>query len=222
MLLKNINTDWKHFLLAEVNKEYFQKINLLLNQEYEVKKIYPKKNEIFRAFSFFNPSELKVVIIGQDPYPSEHADGLAFSSKIPYKTPTSLQNINKEIYSQFQNSRKTNDLTDLAEQGVLLINSRLTVEEGKPLSHKNIGWDKFLENLLIYINSFQQPIVFILWGKESIKLKGYLNNPNFKILESSHPSPLSCYRGFFGNNHFKLANNYLKLNNINEIRWWSV
>ncbi|ALV23364.1 hypothetical protein ASO20_01710 [Mycoplasma sp. (ex Biomphalaria glabrata)] len=222
MLPININTEWKYFLEEETNKEYFQKIILFLDCEYKNKKIYPKKEDIFRAFSFFNPLELKVVIIGQDPYPSEHADGLAFSSQISNKTPASLRNINREIFSQFKKERKNNNLIDLAEQGILLINSRLTVEEKIPLSHKNIGWEKFLENLLIYINSFNSNIVFLLWGTESIKCKKYLSNSKFLILESPHPSPLSCYRGFFGNNHFQITNNYLKLKNTNEIRWWSV
>lgn len=211
--------DWDLFFKEEKEKEYFINLMDYLKTEYENKTIYPKYENIFEAFKLCNLDNLKIVIIGQDPYINENeAHGLAFST-LNSKYPPSLKNILEEINNNFNINRTNGNFSDLASQGILFLNTILTVEAKKSLSHKNIGWEKFTLNLMKFLNNQQKPIVFMLWGNDAIKYQKYLTNNKFLILTSSHPSPLSVYRGFRGCKHFSIANEYLKSNNINIINY---
>ena len=204
-------TNWSSFLNKEKEKPYFQKLWSFLEKQYQQKNIFPKKEQIFRCFEYFNVEQLKVVIVGQDPYYVKgYANGLAFAVNNDCKTPKSLINIFKEIQSEFhcQNSNKT--LTDWATQGVLLLNKTLTVEENKPNSHVNIGWQYFLNNLINYLNNLPQTIVFALWGNQAQQLKPFINTKKHKIVCCAHPSPLSANKGFFNSNCFIKINSFLK------------
>lgn len=195
-----------------------EKTKLLLNKIYQSKNVFPKQEDVFKCFSFFNISNIKVLIIGQDPYYTRGvADGLAFSTK-NNKTPPSLINIFHEIKNEYKDaSFKTNDLSCWAKQGVLLLNSSLTVEENKPNSHSEY-WFWFIKEILSIISKVDN-VVIMLWGNNSIKLKEFINNKTHLILTSSHPSPLSAHKGFLGNNHFIKANNFLKSKNKTIIDW---
>lgn len=207
-----ITTNWSLFLNQEKKKPYFQKLWFFLEEQYQQKSIFPKKEQIFRCFEYFNVEQLKVVIVGQDPYYVKgYANGLAFAVNDNCKTPKSLINIFKEIQNEFhhcQNSNKT--LIDWAKQGVLLLNKTLTVEENKPNSHVNIGWQHFLNNLINYLNSLPQVVVFALWGSQAQQLKPFINTKKHKIVCCAHPSPLSANKGFFNSNCFIKINSYLK------------
>lgn len=182
--------------------------------------VYPKRNEVFSCFKFCKPSNTKVIIFGQDPYYLKGvADGLAFSSK-KQKAPASLKNIFKELKRSYPNIEiQTNNLYQWAKQGVLLLNTCLTVEENKPLSHKNIGWNTFIKKIICVFNEYTEKLIFVLWGKEAQKFKIFINQEKHYILESSHPSPFSFNKGFWGNNHFYKINQILKSDNKKEIDW---
>ena len=221
MLYKNVYNDWDIFLEKEYKKLYYQKMAVFIEKEYDDKIIYPAKEDIFNAFKYTSLSDVKVVILGQDPYHEPgQAHGLAFSTPEGHSIPRSLSNIFKEIKQEYSFDIPNNGcLTKWAEQGVFLLNTVLTVEKSNANSHSKCGWQKFTDNVIKYLNKQDQTIVFMLWGKQAEKKKELLSNPNHLVLITSHPSPFSARRGFFGCNHFKLANEFLKNNNIKEIDW---
>lgn len=215
-----LNNSWDNILSSEYKKEYFTKIINFIDCEYQNKLIFPEKKNIFRALSLTNFDDIKVVIIGQDPYHGVgQAQGLAFSVPEDIKMPPSLRNIFKELYSDLGIKRVKSDLTDWAVQGVLLLNTIMTIEKDKPLSHKNIGWELFTDEIIRKIDSSNKPIVFVLWGASASLKKVLITNKHHLIIESAHPSPLSANRGFFGSKPFSKINNYLQTNNIKGIRW---
>ena len=213
---------WEELFLIVKQKDYAKKINQTLSQEYAHYVVYPPRKDMFKAFQLTPLANVKVVIIGQDPYHEENqAMGLSFSVPSGVALPPSLVNIYKEIENNFGFKMKNDgDLTYLAKQGVLLLNTILSVRKSMPLSHQNIGYDLFVQDILSAINEQNHPIVFMLWGSYARSLKKYLNNPNHLILESTHPSPLSANRGgFFNQYHFLKANNFLREHGIAEINW---
>lgn len=217
-----INT-WEELFEEIKEKDYAKKINTILNQEYATHTIFPPRNMMFNAFKYTPLKKVKVVIIGQDPYHEDHqAMGLSFSVPKGVALPPSLINIFKEIENNFgyKMNYSNGDLTYLAKQGVLLLNTILTVRKSIPLSHQKIGYDLFVQDILKAIDEQDQPIVFLLWGNYARGLKKYLHNPNHLILESTHPSPLSANRGgFFNQNHFLKTNNYLVSHELTPINW---
>lgn len=202
---------WEEFLNKESKLEYFKNLMTFINNEYSHKTIYPARNLIFDALNKTPLNKVKVVIIGQDPYHSPgYANGLAFSVCDKVEVPKSLVNIFKEINMELGiNIPNTGNLQKWAENGVLLLNRILTVEKGKPLSHKGMGWEIFTNNVLKLLNEQNQKIVFLLFGKSAEELKVYLNNPNHLVLITSHPSPLGAYKGFIGSGVFKKTIEYL-------------
>ena len=205
----------------EENKEYYQKLMSFIEKEYKEKIVYPPKDMLFNAFKYKDIDEIKVVILGQDPYPSpNHAHGLCFSVQHGISEPKSLVNIYKEIYNDLEiNPPMDGNLEGWAEQGVFLLNTILTVEKGKPLSHKNKGWEIFTTRVIEELNNDDNPKVFVLWGNEARKLNRLITNPNHLIIESAHPSPLSAYNGFFGSKPFSKINNYLLSKGLEPIDW---
>jgi len=216
-----INKTWDSFLDKEFNKEYFKKLSLFLKDEYLNYDIHPAKQEVFASFYYTDKDKVKVVILGQDPYPTVgHACGLAFAVKPGVKLPGSLKNIYHEIENEYHLQMSDDGyLIKWSKQGVLLLNTCLTVRDGMPNSHAKKGWEIFTDNVIKELDSLEQPIVFLLWGNNAKEKKRLLTNPNHLILESAHPSPLSAYNGFFGNNHFLKANEYLEKNNLPTIEW---
>ena len=214
---------WEELFEYIKTQDYAKKINQILNEEYATHTIFPPRNMIFNAFKYTPLKEVKVVIIGQDPYHEEHqAMGLSFSVPNGVALPPSLINIYKEIENNFgyKMNFASGDLTYLAKQGVLLLNTILTVRKSIPLSHQNIGYDLFVKDVLHTLDEQPQPMVFLLWGSYARSLKKYLSNHNHLILESTHPSPLSANRGgFFHQNLFLKTNNYLKEHGIEPINW---
>ena len=210
---------FKTIVEIESQKEYYQKLHKIIDQEYQTKTIYPPKQQIFRALNLCNFDDVKVVILGQDPYHEPHqANGLAFSVNDGIKLPPSLQNIYKELNSDLNIPISTKgDLTCWAKEGVLLLNTVLTVEKDKPASHKNLGWENFTDAIIKKINEKDTPVVFILWGNFAKSKKNLITNPKHLIIESSHPSPFSCNYGFFGSRPFSRTNKFLRENNIKEI-----
>ena len=221
--LKNISipNDWLIELKKHERTNNLGEVISFLNKEIlDNKKISPAGEDIFNAFKYCNFMSTKVVIFGQDPYfQNGVANGLAFSVNKNEPIPASLKNIYKEIENDIGPTKnKSGCLKSWAKQGVLLLNSSLTVEISKPGSHSKIGWNKFILDIIKLINN-KSNIVFILWGKHSQKYSRYINNKNHLILVAPHPSPLSAYRGFFGSKHFSRCNDYLKQNNLSEIEW---
>lgn len=192
--------------------------NILKQIDFKNKIIFPNKKDIFRAYEKTPYEEIKVVIIGQDPYHNEgQANGLAFSVPINFKLPPSLKNIYKELKDDLNIENINGDLTKWSEQGVFLINTALTVEKNLPMSHTKIGWQEFVISTIKEINK-KDNVIFLLWGGEAKKFKKYITDNNI-IIESAHPSPLSCYRGFWGSKPFSKINNILKDKEIPEIDW---
>jgi uracil-DNA glycosylase len=216
-----IGNDWDNVLEEEFEKEYFKEIMDFVEEEYKTKTIYPPKEEIFNAFKLCSPDKVKVVILGQDPYHEKgQAHGLAFSTPEGNPIPRSLKNIFKEIESEYGYPIPDSGcLESWAKQGVFLLNTVLTVEEGNANSHSKCGWQTFTDNVIRILNESNHPIVFLLWGKQSELKKELITNPNHLVLISAHPSPFSARRGFFGCNHFVLANEFLKENKLKEIDW---
>ena len=192
-----------------------------LDRVYKDRTIYPDKDEIFKALELSDFYDTKVVILGQDPYYNYgQAEGLSFSVKSGVSLPPSLRNIYKELKNDLGIEISNNgSLISWARQGVLLLNASLTVEDKKPNSHKDIGWQIFTDEIISTLNSRKEPLVFILWGNFARSKKKLINNPNHLIIESSHPSPLSARRGFFGSKPFSRTNDFLKSHNIKEIDW---
>ena len=218
-----MSSSWKDFFEKEKEKAYFRKLEEFLDNEYKNKVIYPPRELMFNAFSLCPLDKIKVVIIGQDPYHEPgQAMGLSFSVPSTCKVPPSLKNIYKEIEDDCNEIffNKDGDLTYLANQGVLLLNSILTVEQGKPLSHNIKEYDELYHNILKELDELDYPFVFMLWGGYAKKQSVYLKNPKHLVLCANHPSPLSANRGgFFGCKHFSKANQFLIQNGIEPIIW---
>jgi uracil-DNA glycosylase len=205
-----INKKWDIVLKDEFNKEYFKKLGIFVKREYKEKTIFPPYENIFDALRFTDYDDVLVVILGQDPYHGlGEAHGLSFSVHNNVKMPPSLLNIFKELYSDLKIKRTNSDLTDWAKQGVLLLNSIMTVEKDKPLSHKDKGWEIFTDTIIKKLNEREEPIVFVLWGSFARSKKEFITNKNHYIIESAHPSPLSASRGFLGSKPFSKINNFL-------------
>lgn len=220
-LLENIQSDWKELLLLQEDElNRISKIHEEQKQMYEpTLQILPSNNLIFNCFNFFTISQTKIVILGQDPYQNIGLPmGLCFSVPETAKIPPSLLNIFKELESIYGKKRTKCDLTDWAQQGVLLLNTALTVLEGKSNFNSKL-WTNFTDKIIQYISEKTTNIVFILWGNNAIAKEKLIDDKKHLILKSAHPSPLSASRGFFGNNHFKIANDYLRKNGKGEISW---
>ena len=216
-----IGNTWDLLLKEEYQKEYFKKLINFVKEEYKNKTIYPKENEVFNAFRYTDFNNVKVVILGQDPYHGPNqAEGLSFSVSNHVLKPPSLQNIFKELESDLGIPfPESNSLKPWAKQGVLLLNAVLTVEEHKPTSHKDKGWEIFTDDVIKIMNQKKEPIVFILWGAYARKKKELITNPIHCIIESAHPSPFSARNGFFGSKPFSKTNEFLRKNGIKEIDW---
>ena len=215
-----INKKWDILLNDEIKKDYFRKLGIFVKDEYNKKTIYPEYKNIFNALRYTDYDQVKVVILGQDPYHGDkEAHGLSFSVPQGIKTPPSLLNIFKELYNDLGIKRTKTDLTDWAEQGVLLLNSIMTVVKDTPLSHKNKGWEIFTDRLIELLGEREEPMVFILWGSYARSKKELIKNKNHLVIESVHPSPLSASRGFFGSKPFSKTNKFLINNNQKPIDW---
>ena len=216
-----IENSWKEALKDEFEKPYFASLCDFVRQEYKTSTIYPPASLIFNAFNLCPMGKIKVVIIGQDPYHEPgQAHGLCFSVNDGVKFPPSLQNIYKEIASEYnQPMPQSGNLTRWAEQGVLLLNATLTVRAHLAASHQGKGWETFTDNVIKEVNDRCQNVVFLLWGSYAQKKEAYIDKSKHCVLKAAHPSPLSAYRGFFGCNHFILANNYLRKCGKEEIVW---
>ena len=215
-----INKKWDIILKNEFEKEYFKELGIFVKNEYKTKTVFPPYENIFDALRFTDYDKVKVVILGQDPYHGlGEAHGLSFSVRENVKMPPSLLNIFKELYSDLGIKRTKSDLTDWAKEGVLLLNSIMTVVKDTPLSHKNKGWEAFTDNIISKLNEREEPVIFLLWGNFARSKKELITNKRHKIIESVHPSPLSASRGFFGSKPFSRINNYLKEMNKEEIKW---
>ena len=217
-----LNNDWDNLLKDEFQKDYYLRIREFLKKEYSEQTIYPNMHDIFNALKATPYNNVKVVILGQDPYHNPgQAHGMSFSVKEGIQPPPSLLNIYKEIESEFgiEMPKDYGYLQQWAEQGVLLLNTVLTVRENKPQSHKECGWEIFTDRIIELLNEREEPIVFLLWGSNAKSKKRLITNENHLILEAVHPSPLSAYRGFFGCGHFKKANEFLSENGLSPISW---
>ncbi|MGJ0310792.1 uracil-DNA glycosylase [Aliarcobacter cryaerophilus] len=213
---------WKDIIDLEKQKDYYKSLEKEINKRYENSIVFPEKQNIFKAFSLTKLENLKVVILGQDPYHGfGQAQGLAFSTPSNIKNPPSMQNILKEIENDLGKKSicEDGDLTPWAKQGVLLLNTILTVEESKPKSHHNLGWEVFTDNIIKYISDNCEDTIFILWGSPAISKTKLIDAKKHHILTAPHPSPLSSYRGFFGCKHFSKTNNILKSLNKEPIIW---
>jgi uracil-DNA glycosylase len=213
---------WEDIIDLEKQKDYYKKLKEEIDKRYETTTVFPEKQNIFKAFSLTKLDNLKVVILGQDPYHGfGQAQGLAFSTPANIKNPPSMQNILKEIQSDLGKKSicEDGDLTPWAKQGVLLLNTILTVEEAKPKSHHNLGWEVFTDNVIKYISDNCEDTIFILWGSPAISKTKLIDRKKHHILTAPHPSPLSSYRGFFGCKHFSQTNNILKSLNKEAIIW---
>ena len=222
-LFKGVDISWKPFIESEFQKSYMQEIkSFLINCSQNNEVIYPHPKDIFKSLELTSFQSVKVVILGQDPYHGPNqAHGLAFSVKKNVPIPPSLKNIFKEISEDLHsNKRLSGDLTNWAKQGVLLLNTCLTVFPGRPGSHANLGWQKFTDSIIDAVDK-KDNVVFLLWGSYAQKKKDLLLNKNNLVLEAPHPSPLSAHRGFFGCKHFSKANEFLRKNKIEEIDWSS-
>ena len=215
-----MHESWKPFLKSEFKKPYFEELAKFLHQAYETKTIYPKKSQVFSAFST-NLNEVKVVILGQDPYHTPGAaEGLAFSVPDNQPIPPSLINIYKEIDNDIGHHRnKTGSLKNWQKQGVLLLNTVLTVEAHRAGSHRGKGWETFTTATIKYLNETRPHLVFLLWGRDARNKKSLIDQNKHLILESPHPSPLSAHTGFFGNHHFSKTNEFLRKHGEAEIDW---
>ncbi len=216
-----IANDWLEPLKPEFSKPYYKNLYQTVNEEYRTHQIFPPADDIFNAFALTPLHEVKVVILGQDPYHGEgQAHGLCFSVKPDVEIPPSLVNIYKELQDDCGCEIPNNGyLTKWAKQGVLLLNTVLTVRAHQANSHRGIGWEEFTDAAIRVLNEQDRPMVFILWGRPAQMKKSMLTNPNHLIIESPHPSPLSAYRGFFGSRPFSRTNKYLKEHGLKEIDW---
>ena len=217
----HICNDWDIVLKDVFDSDDFKNLIIKVNEEYKKDTCFPIKQEVFNAIKLTNYKDVKVVIVGQDPYHGEgEAHGLSFSVQEGVKLPPSLQNIFKELYTDLgiQNG-KCGDLTPWAKEGVLLLNSVLTVIKDRAASHKELGWQLLTDHIIKLLNLKEEPVVFILWGNFAKSKKKYITNSKHLVIESAHPSPLSAYNGFFGSRPFSKANNFLKQNKIKEVNF---
>lgn len=216
-----ISNDWLGPMSAEFKKPYYTKLYRTVLNEYQTKQIFPASDDIFNAFNLTPLSKVKVVILGQDPYHGDgQAHGLSFSVRPNVAIPPSLLNIYQELESDCGCYIPNNGyLEKWAKQGVLLLNTVLTVQAHKAFSHRGIGWEEFTDAAIRAVNEQDRPIVYLLWGKPAQSKKSMLNNPKHLILEAPHPSPLSAYRGFFGCHHFSKANEFLTEHGETPIDW---
>ena len=212
---------WYEALKPEFGKEYYRNLFTTVGQEYKTYKVFPAPDDIFNAFHFTPLDKVKVVILGQDPYHNDgQAHGLCFSVKPEVEVPPSLVNIYQELYDDCGCYIPNNGyLEKWAKQGVLMLNTVLTVRAHQANSHKGIGWEEFTDAAIRILNEIDRPIVFLLWGRPAQMKKSMLNNPKHLILEAPHPSPLSAYRGFFGCRHFSQTNEFLIQHGIEPIDW---
>ncbi|MDF2606544.1 MAG: uracil-DNA glycosylase [Bacillales bacterium] len=213
--------DWKQLFEREYQKDYFNKLITTIDQQYKQFTVYPSKDNIFKALKNTTLYDVKVVILGQDPYHNANqANGLSFSVNINEKIPPSLRNILKEVKEDIGNTILQNgDLEQWSNQGVLLLNTVLTVREGEPKSHRKIGWELFTDEIIREVNNKKQPVVFMLWGRHAAQKEALITNGNHLILKAAHPSPLSANRGFFGCRHFSICNKFLEENELMKINW---
>lgn len=218
----NFENEWDELLKDEFEKEYYLQLRQKLINEYKTQRIYPGMYDIFNAMKLTSYNDVKCVIIGQDPYHGEgQAHGLSFSVRKGIAPPPSLVNIFKEIRDDvgINNLGKHGELTKWAKDGVLLLNSVLTVRANQARSHHGLGWENFTTDVIKLLDKREKPMVFMLWGADAKSKQMFINNPNHLILKSAHPSPLSAYNGFFGCRHFSKANEFLKANGMGEIDW---
>ena len=216
-----INGDWLEALKDEFKKDYYKQLFEKVNEEYRTRLIFPPANDIFNAFHLTPLKDVKVVILGQDPYHGNNqAHGLCFSGKPEVEIPPSLVNIYKELQDDLGCTIPGHGyLVKWAKQGVLMLNTVLTVRAHQANSHRGIGWEEFTDAAIRVLNTQDRPIVFILWGRPAQMKKAMLNNPKHLILEAPHPSPLSSYRGFFGSRPFSKTNQFLEANGVEPIDW---
>ncbi|MCX4365935.1 MAG: uracil-DNA glycosylase [Bacilli bacterium] len=216
-----IGNDWDKVLSVIESSEGFKKFMDVVNHQYEINTIYPIKENIFNALKLTSYENTKVVIMGQDPYHGEgEAHGLSFSVQEGIKLPPSLKNIYQELESDLGiKPSKSGDLTKWAKEGVLLLNSTLTVVKDTPNSHKDLGWSLFTDYIIKTLNEKETPVVFILWGNFARSKKAFITKSHHLVIESAHPSPFSARNGFFGSRPFSRTNEFLKKNNIKEINW---
>lgn len=213
---------WKDLLKEEIEKPYYQNLIDAVAASYENEKVYPPYDQVFRAFSLTRPEEVKVVILGQDPYHEEYqANGLAFSVSEGVILPKSLINIYKELNLEYGYPRPLHNggLEAWARQGVLLLNASLTVKEGQANSHSKLGWTTFTDAVISCLDRLDQPIVYLLWGNYALKKQDLIHNPKANIVHTAHPSPLSASRGFFHSDCFKMVNQYLLESGVEMIDW---
>lgn len=211
-----MDSKWNKIFESDEFKKFFKTIE----NEYEKKIIYPDKEDVFNAFKLTKYNDVSVVIIGQDPYHGENeAMGLSFSVNENVKIPPSLRNIYKELKNDLGIEKTSGNLTSWAKNGVLLLNSVLTVEKDLASSHKNLGWEKYTDEVIKLLNEKETPVVFILWGNFAKNKKVFITNKKHLIIESVHPSPLSASRGFFGTKPFSKTNEFLEKNNMQSINW---
>ena len=216
-----IDNDWLEPLSVEFKKPYYKELYKTVKQEYETKRVFPEADDIFNAFQFTPLSKVKVVILGQDPYHNYgQAHGLCFSVKPDVDVPPSLVNIYQELHDDLGCDIPNNGyLKKWADQGVMLLNTVLTVRAHAANSHQGIGWETFTDAAIKILNEQDRPMVFLLWGRPAQNKKSMLTNPKHLILEAPHPSPLSAFRGFFGSRHFSKTNEYLRANGLEPIDW---
>ena len=219
--MKIFRNDWAPFLEAEMQKDYYQKLRAILIEEYRTRTIYPDMYDIFNAMHYTPYDKVKVVILGQDPYHGpRQAHGLSFSVLPGVEPPPSLVNIFKELESDLGCTIPNHGcLRHWAEQGVLLLNTVLTVREYQANSHQGIGWEEFTDHIITLLNQREEPMVFLLWGRPAQRKQSMITNPNHLVIASPHPSPLSAYRGFFGSRPFSKANDFLRKHGMEPIDW---
>ena len=217
----SFGNDWDNLLEEEFKKDYYLALRQFLKTEYFSRPIYPPMNDIYNALRYTSCENTRVVILGQDPYHGAgQAHGLCFSVKEGTPPPPSLKNIFKELYDELGIPEpRTGELVGWAKQGVLLLNTTLTVREASPQSHKGRGWETLTDRIISIINEKNSPVVFMLWGGNARAKKALITNRDHLVLECAHPSPLSAYAGFFGCGHFVKANAFLKSKGLNPIKW---
>lgn len=218
---KILKNDWNDLLEEEFHKNYYKELRKLLIEEYKTQKIFPPADEIFNAFNYTAYKDVKVLILGQDPYHNyNQAHGLSFSVRDGIKIPPSLKNIYKELNDDLGiEIPKTGYLVDWAKEGIMLLNTTLTVRAHSPMSHSKIGWEIFTNRVIEILDKRDKPMVFILWGKHAQSKEKLIKNKNHLIIKGPHPSPLSAHRGFFGSKPFSRANKFLEENNIVPPSW---
>lgn len=219
--MMNIGNEWDALLADEIQKDYYKKLRAFLISEYTTRRIYPPMDDIFNALKHTTYSDVRAVILGQDPYHGPgQAHGMCFSVKKGTPPPPSLQNIFKEMKSDLGIDPPAHgELTSWADNGVLLLNTVLTVREGQANSHRGMGWEQFTDRIIQLLNQREKPMVFLLWGGNARSKARLITNPNHLVLQCAHPSPLSAYNGFFGCRHFSKANEFLTDHGMEPINW---